>query len=39
VLTGALDLGQDSTRRQVLAALASLDDSRLSGLPMAVPSG
>jgi len=29
VLTGALDLGQDSARRRVLASLASLDDSRL----------
>jgi hypothetical protein len=29
VLTGALDLGQDSNRRLVLATLARLDDSRL----------
>jgi hypothetical protein len=28
VLTGALDLGQDSARRLVLASLASLDESR-----------
>jgi hypothetical protein len=30
VLTGALDLGQDSTRRLVLARLADLDASRLA---------
>jgi len=30
VLTGALDLGQDSARRLVLASLAGLDDSRLA---------
>jgi len=30
VLTGALDLGQDSTRRLVLATLAGLDESRLA---------
>lgn len=28
VVTGALDLGQDSTRRLVLASLADIDDSR-----------
>ena len=30
VLTGALDLNQDSARRLVLASLANLDDSRLA---------
>jgi hypothetical protein len=30
VLTGALDLGQDSARRLVLASLAALDESRLA---------
>jgi hypothetical protein len=30
VLTGALDLSQDSTRRLVLASLADLDESRLA---------
>ena len=30
VLTGALDMGQDSARRLVLASLADLDDSRLA---------
>jgi hypothetical protein len=29
VLTGALDLGEDSVRRLVLASLADLDDGRL----------
>ena len=39
VLTGALDLGQDSARQLVLERLASLDEERLRTYTVLSPGG